>query len=548
MASEATMKSSPLETIKVIPFWGNDKTKGGMEPREFFKKAEVFAASKGFERGLLEKLKLPSPGAVELTREEEQAQKWNNDARNFLIMSCQGDAFAIIEAEETANDMWKALKSRYDSKKTKDLVKATTQLEKCYMKNDMEDPHMWILELERLNREVGKCENGTMRSQEQMQATILARLPKRRYEAVITSLNGKIGREGMDHQDFVEEITGHYQMFIEPFKGRIQEKRDEKGGERNQKHLALTTTGGRNSWRQFKGKCNKCGKQGHKARDCKSNEERNGGNVKNGNGVQNSFSGKCYKCGQVGHRAQHCKTQGNDSGMFVGMAIHETRNREEPMVQNDIDLDKLALEILNDIANDNRKRKPDTELDRKYKKFAETIIALDVSEPEEELIGQYYDGIEKNDTELEEDLRRIKKPVSWADMCETSDDESNHEDNDDDDEDDFWNDDEKDKKKESDTTEYRMDTPRGLSNWKWDEEVFMANSSKTKFVADHDEDGFENWLMDSGATTHVAKTTNNMFNLKATLDGEHVRVGSNETLKATAIGDLCLEQNTPING
>ncbi|KAI2511209.1 hypothetical protein MHU86_3174 [Fragilaria crotonensis] len=398
MASEATMKSSPLETIKVIPFWGNDKTKGGMEPREFFKKAEVFAASKGFERGLLEKLKLPSPGA--------------------------GDAFAIIEAEETANDMWKALKSRYDSKKTKDLVKATTQLEKCYMKNDMEDPHMWILELERLNREVGKCENGTMRSQEQMQATILARLPKRRYEAVITSLNGKIGREG-----------------------RIQEKRDEKGGERNQKHLALTTTGGRNSWRQFKGKCNKCGKQGHKARDCKSNEERNGGNVKNGNGVQNSFSGKCYKCGQVGHRAQHCKTQGNDSGMFVGMAIHETRNREEPMVQNDIDLDKLALEILNDIANDNRKRKPDTELDRKYKKFAETIIALDVSEPEEELIGQYYDGIEKNDTELEEDLRRIKKPVSWADMCETSDDESNHEDNDDDDEDDFWNDDEKTRKR-----------------------------------------------------------------------------------------------------
>ncbi|KAI2500191.1 hypothetical protein MHU86_14266 [Fragilaria crotonensis] len=300
MASEATMKSSPLETIKVIPFWGNDKTKGGMEPREFFKKAEVFAASKGFERGLLEKLKLPSPGAVELTREEEQAQKWNNDARNFLIMSCQGDAFAIIEAEETANDMWKALKSRYDSKKTKDLVKATTQLEKCYMKNDMEDPHMWILELERLNREVGKCENGTMRSQEQMQATILARLPKRRYEAVITSLNGKIGREGMDHQDFVEEIAGHYQMFIEPFKGRIQEKRDEKGGDRNQKHLALTTTGGRNSWRQFKGKCNKCGKQGHKARDCKSNEERNGGNVKNGNGVQNSFSENVTNVAKLG--------------------------------------------------------------------------------------------------------------------------------------------------------------------------------------------------------------------------------------------------------
>ena len=243
MASEATMKSSPLESIKVIPFWGNDKTKGGMEPREFFKKAEVFAASKGFVRGLVEDLKLPSPGAVELTKDEELAQKWNNDARNFLIMSCQGDAFTIIEAEETAYDMWKALKSRYDSKKTKDLVKATTALEKCYMKNDVDDPHMWILEIERLNREVGKCENGTMRSQEQIQATILARLPKRRYESVITSLNGKIGREGMEHQDFISEITGHYEMFIEPFKGRIRERRNEKGGDRNQKHSALNTTG-----------------------------------------------------------------------------------------------------------------------------------------------------------------------------------------------------------------------------------------------------------------------------------------------------------------
>jgi hypothetical protein len=45
------------------------------------------------------------------------------------------------------------------------------------MKNDVDDPHMWILEIEGLSREVDKCKNGTM-SQEQIQATILARLPK----------------------------------------------------------------------------------------------------------------------------------------------------------------------------------------------------------------------------------------------------------------------------------------------------------------------------------------------------------------------------------
>jgi hypothetical protein len=33
-----------------------------------------------------------------------------------------------------------------------------------------------------------------------------------------------------------------------------------------------------------------------------------------------------------------------------------------------------------------------------------------------------------------------------------------------------------------------------------------------------------------------------MSNLKTAINGEHVRVGNNDTLKATAIGDLLLEQ------
>ena len=152
------------------------------------------------------------------------------------------------------------------------------------------------------------------------------------------------------------------------------------------------------------------------------------------------------------------------------------------MVQNDIDFYKLALEILSDIANDNRKRKADTELDRKYKKFTERITALDVLEPEEDLIGQYYDGIETKDKELEEDLRRIEKPVSWADMCETSDDESGPDDKEDDDDDDFWNTNQKDDEDKSENTEYRMDTPRGLSKWKWDDEVSWQIPAKLSLL------------------------------------------------------------------
>ena len=124
--SEARKAGATLESIKVIPFSGTDTTKGGMEPREFFMKAEVFAATKGFKRALLEDRVSPSMAIkAERTDEEEELIRQDDEAKHFLIMSCRGDAFAIIESHETAFAMYQALKDRYDSKKTRDLVKAT---------------------------------------------------------------------------------------------------------------------------------------------------------------------------------------------------------------------------------------------------------------------------------------------------------------------------------------------------------------------------------------------------------------------------------------
>ena len=48
--------------------------------------------------------------------------------------------------------------------------------------------------------------------------------------------------------------------------------------------------------------------------------------------------------------------------------------------------------------------------------------------------------------------------------------------------------------------------------------------------------GHKRWLVDSGATTNM------MMNIKEATEGKHVRVGTSETLKATAIDDLTLEQ------
>jgi len=51
--SEAKKTETVLESVKVIPYYGTDTTTGGVEPQEFFKKAEVFAATKGYKKVLL---------------------------------------------------------------------------------------------------------------------------------------------------------------------------------------------------------------------------------------------------------------------------------------------------------------------------------------------------------------------------------------------------------------------------------------------------------------------------------------------------------------
>ena len=494
-------------------------------------KAEVFAATKGFKRALLEDRVSPSLAIkAERTDEEEELIRQDDEAKHFLIMSWRGDAFAIIESHETAFAMYQALKDRYDSKKTRDLVKATTKLEKCYMKSDLDDPHLWIMEMERLNREVEKCENGTRRSDEQMEATILARLPKRRYESVIASLNGKIGSKDYTHKDFISEIQVHYEMFVEPFKNR-QARENQEGREKEKgKHLALNTSSGKGGWRAFKGKCNKCGKQGHRARECRTNSNNNN----NGERENAKLKVKCYNCGAFGHIAKECPKK-EESGMFVGMTIRGAESREDDVKRNVestkdyyFDTDKFARELLQDIADyNNMKRavlKDIRDLKRKTRdsqqaqvkikrgqKVSKTMSWADMCETSDEEDNELEDEVSSKEVAedvMKYDQSKAQKPDAEKKVIEdekSKEDESKHPES---------------KTGESDATEsvedteclntrneepvYRMDKRSRSAEWMWDEEVFATNSRKT--MCPLTPSGHESCLVDSGATTHVSST------------------------------------------
>ena len=77
--------------------------------------------------------------------------------------------------------------------------------------------------MERLKRELEKCNGGTKQSEMQMKATILGRISKR-------------------------PITDHYDLFVEPFKNRMKRENGENNKDGKGKHLALNTTSEKGGW------------------------------------------------------------------------------------------------------------------------------------------------------------------------------------------------------------------------------------------------------------------------------------------------------------
>ena len=256
--------------------------------------------------------------------------------------------------------------------------------------------------------------------------------------------------------------------------------------------------------------------------------------------------------------------------MFVGMTIQGAKSREdevkssvESTKDHYFDTDKFAMELLQEIAEYNNTKR---------------AVLKDIREFKWKPTGDEQAEVKNR--------REKKKPksMSWADMCETSEEE------DDDDEieektrdvaeDDLKYEESKAREpeaegevidhekdelyyeesktgeseaeenveitecntEEKEESEYRMDKTSRSADWMWDEQVFATNSRK--FMSPVTESGHESWLVDSGATTHVSINTKMMTNLKTATEGEHVRVGNNETMKATAIGDLTLEQKS----
>ncbi len=152
------------------------------------------------------------------------------------------------------------------------------------MKDDDEDPDIWINNLETIRKRLKEVK--VELTEQDVMLHVLAHLPEK------YSITGQIAEDKLN--DATKPLTlnmlrdmlnTRYQRFST---NKVQERGDEK---------ALFSG--------FKGRCNNCGAWGHKSAQCP--EKRNQNN--NGTAQNNKtykFKGKCNHCGKIGHKYTQC--------------------------------------------------------------------------------------------------------------------------------------------------------------------------------------------------------------------------------------------------
>jgi hypothetical protein len=314
-------ESESKRTFRVKNFTGE----GEDEWRVWSSKMLAFAHKKGYHDALTKTLDLSV----------EENEKANREAISDLTIVCEGEAWEIMHDVETedasAYEKWEALKQAFHPEEIDDYVDLTNEFKLCKMENEYEDPKIWIRKLTAINRRLGAINDKHKHDNVQMIAEIFLKLPLC-YSEFVTGCNLRGASTGTVAA-MVKDLTRFYKRTI---KSQVGEKN--KG--QKQAFIAIGRCPNYDNkerfvnYSKFKGLCNKCGKQGHKALDCrvkpenytKANPSKGGNYFKTSNGhfkTNNKvFSDKsnltCWNCQKKGHVARDCKEPKANQGMFIG--------------------------------------------------------------------------------------------------------------------------------------------------------------------------------------------------------------------------------------
>ena len=307
------------EVVRLIKFDGDEE-----KWHEWSVKALALAKTKGFRHVYAADTK-PCSDAVYATTNDDKVKETyerNDKAFQFLILSCSGIAFGLVNQAKTRDLMdgdaykaWTYLCDRYAPHSISDLIQLSGEFNKCCLDSTKTDPDEWFIQIDTIRNRMCQIDSSFDKKDVEIIAHIINKLPAD-YSEVITVVEGM---SGITLTELKSKIRAFYKR---KFKG-------EKNGNEHALYAGKTN----------KNKCKNCGKQGHRTAECRT--------VSNTAGKKNEAKGiKCFNCNKyAGHIAKDCpepkqarnkkgdkKEKDDDkpeTGMFVGMAISFFDNLSE---------------------------------------------------------------------------------------------------------------------------------------------------------------------------------------------------------------------------
>ena len=311
-------------SIKVIVFSGKIKDWSVWEEKYLAK-----SQKKGYKAIFTGKVKVTKEEENETAEEKKKREKieeTNEDAFSDLILSFADTeagnvAFSIVRNAKTkdlpdgdAFLAWTNLKKKFAPQTAPTEMSLYSNFHSSKLQSG-EDPDIWICHLEDLRIRLG--EMGTKMEDRLFLMHILNNLTME-YENTIQMLEKRNSSTAVDPLT-LEELRADLNLKYE----RMEQRGDTN---RNENDAAFYAGG-----KMFKGKCNKCGKLGHKSFQCKvnmnnnnrnnsgnqnpngsnnNNGSSNNGNTNNNNSTQ-KFTGICNYCKKYGHKWEECRNRLN---------------------------------------------------------------------------------------------------------------------------------------------------------------------------------------------------------------------------------------------
>ena len=367
----STVNQDELKAIKVLKFEGKES-----EWECWSEKFIALAIARGFAGILLGTQQAPNAdkdidrkkadGRYELTdaerKEKKKLRQANGNAYINLQLSCDElpyDLVSLAKTEELpdgcARDAWERLTSEYDLTEGEDKITLLTMFQQNQLEDVRTNITVWLTSLA---MQVNKLKKLHHVLDEEYQIThILASLP-REYSSVVEQV--KIDRRTSSALITMDEVKKR-------LKERYLQLKKEHGWSEDEMALSMKSGNNQNKnikkgskGKYFEGRCNHCGKFGHKKADCwdlKNKKEKHQENEKK---VQiDKSKDRCFKCGKLGHYANECRSDKESSGGGNNETFAMTCFEDEEDDKNENGDDENKFEAKNS-EDDERKVGPGT--------------------------------------------------------------------------------------------------------------------------------------------------------------------------------------------